>query len=289
MKVTISILIPTYNFPLGINQILEKLRSTPDSEFEILVFDDSTTNEVSKIIEYFTPIFKSRLYYERNLQPLGAVNNWNSLIKNAKGEFLLLLHHDEFPLSDFFIDDILLMLKNYSRSKDVFVFQCEIISSEVKFSRPHLPRFFRSLVVNHFPSYLFRRNVIGPTSCLLVRRHLYPIFDNRLHWLVDVDAYFRLRQKTYRWFFSEDVTMLSLINHENSITTKLAPNISILRETERLYLVKKYRGAYHWLNYHNHHPIKSLEQIAWILVRFFFILLNFLSSFFLVNKNKGQK
>ena len=97
-SVKLSILIPTYNFKSGINEILDCLESIEDdlrNLIEIFISDDSDDEIIQKNRnESLKNSFKNYIY-KRNIDNLGAINNWNKLISNGKGDYIWLLHHDE--------------------------------------------------------------------------------------------------------------------------------------------------------------------------------------------------
>ena len=124
---------------------------------------------------------------------------------------------------------------------------CILATSETGRNRRHLPNWLRALVTNSFPRYLFRRNVIGPLSGLVVRRVLYPRFDERLRWLIDVDAYVRLLNLSKPLKPCPQVHICSMIDCSDSITSRLGSAISRLDHEERAYLRTVHQDAGPWL------------------------------------------
>ena len=98
-SIKLSILIPTYNFKSGINKILDCIESIEDDlhDFiEIIISDDSDEEIIQKNRnESLKKSFKNYIY-KRNIDNLGAINNLNKLIAKANGDYIWLLHHDEF-------------------------------------------------------------------------------------------------------------------------------------------------------------------------------------------------
>lgn len=58
--------------------------------------------------------------------------------------------------------------------------------------RLHTPRRLRRWIVNRFPAYLLRRNVLGPPSVIVLKESLRAPFDPRIPWMVDVEWYHRI-------------------------------------------------------------------------------------------------
>lgn len=263
----LSVLIPAYNYPDGVRSILSMLSHNTSSELEIIIADDSSNEFVSQAVDAFRHLFLVNFNYRRNYPALGAVSNWNSLLDQASGEFVLLLHHDEYPLDDQLVRSAIELLEKNSGNIDVVVMDCMLTSSRGQIVRPHLPRIIRHLVIKYFPLYLFKRNVLGPTSCLIVRKSLYPRFDICLRWLVDVELYYRLRQITSRWGFSKDLRIASRLGRKDSITASLNQELKNIDEQERIYLIQKYPEAERWLVASNHRLLNFVELIAWASMR----------------------
>jgi hypothetical protein len=102
------------------------------------------------------------------------------------------------------------------------------------------PRWIRSLIARRTPDYLFRRNVVGPTSVVVARRSMYPRFDPELTWLIDVDAYYRLFTQARSIRFSGAATVASVLNRTDSITASLRPDLKKRCRQELAYLARKH-------------------------------------------------
>jgi glycosyltransferase involved in cell wall biosynthesis len=266
MSIRLSILIPAYGYAEGVERILSGLWVDPPNELEILISDDSRDEQVSKLVADFSPRYRGKLRYIRNRPSLGAIANWNFLLEQASGEYVLLLHHDEYPLGENFARRALGLL-SAAPEIDVFVMECILKSPAVTDIRPHLPGMIRKLVLKYLPTYLFKRNVVGPASCLIARRALYPRFDEHLRWLVDVDAYFRLRQATGMWRVCGELKIGSTLGRKDSITASIKNDLMDLDAQERVYLSQKHPVVRVWLTPRLHWTMNALEGIAWVSMR----------------------
>jgi glycosyltransferase involved in cell wall biosynthesis len=278
MSIRLSVLIPSFSYVDGMARILSCFNNNIPDELEILISDDSPDEQVNCLVDEFKFYCQGKLQYRRNRPSLGAVANWNSLLDQASGEYLLLLHHDEYPLSVKFVNKILCKLIKHSEM-DVFVMQCILVSSSGDVVRPHLPGILRKFVYNKLPEYLFKRNVIGPTSCLIVRRSLYPRFDERLKWLVDVDAYYRLRQLTSKWCMLNDLQIGSIHGRNDSITASIRDELKELDNSERVYLHNKHPAAARWLSPERYRMVNAIESTLWVMMRIITRLMNRVAKF----------
>ena len=91
-SIKLSILIPTYKFKSGINDILDCLESIEDdfrNFIEIIISDDSDEEIIEKNRnESLKKSFKNYIY-KRNIENLGAINNWNNHISTIIQYFII--------------------------------------------------------------------------------------------------------------------------------------------------------------------------------------------------------
>ena len=267
----LSILLPAYEYPEGVHRILSLLRPLPLADCELIVSDDSSDDEIEKVVQNWSSSAGARVVYQRNNPALGAAANWNALLDKAQGKYCLLMHHDELPLSENFVMDLVQELRK-EPDADVIMLDCILIDQRNGRCRRHMPTCLRSLVVKCFPQYLFRRNVVGPVSSLVIRRSLYPRFDVRLRWLVDVDTYVRLFKSAMRLKLCPRIRVGSVFNRKCSITNRLGASIPQIASQERAYLKNVYNASTPWLGPLRNEPIfysglRGCEALIWNLMR----------------------
>lgn len=269
-KLLLSILVPTYRYAEGVCRILACLYPIPIEDCELIVFDNSPDDEIEGIVARWRLATGMPVTYQSNQPSLGAVANWNKLLDAARGEFCLLLHHDEFPLGEYFVKDLINTLRQ-SADMDACLLDCILVDPQSHRNRRHVPTWLRALLLKYFPHYLFRRNIIGPTSALVVRRSLYPRFDERLRWLVDVDVYVRLLKVTKCLRMCPKVQMGSILNRSDSITARLGSSIPQLELEERKYLLSLNPDAGIWLRPGGMNCflvlLRACETVGWSLFR----------------------
>jgi len=94
-KVLISVGIPVYNGSNYIRESIESVLNQTERNFELLIVDNCSTDQTLSIIrEYGDP----RIRVFVNEWNLGAFANFNRCIELAKGEFIVLLPHDDVLL-----------------------------------------------------------------------------------------------------------------------------------------------------------------------------------------------
>ena len=255
----LSILLPTYKYRQGVHRILSLLHRQPLTDCELIIFDNSPDHEIKQEVAHWHSKAGMQVSYNYNDPMLSAAGNWNALLNQARGKYCLLMHHDEFPLSEHFITDIIRQLHK-EPEVDVIMLDCILINPKNRRCRRHLPTWLRSFVVNRFPQYLFRRNVIGPTASLVIRRSLYPRFDERLQWLVDVDVYVRLLETTRRLRLCPKIQIGSILDRADSITKSLGSSIRQIEREEQAYLQGIHRTTSLWLG-----PVRNKTLLRRIL------------------------
>lgn len=121
----ISIVIPTYKRPDTLKEALESaLNQQKFDDYEVIVLDnDKDENiEMEKLIASYSD---TRLFYYKNEENLGMVGNWNRGIELARGEWINLLHDDDF-LHPYFLTNIMEAVNK--ENENVEYISCEVKS-----------------------------------------------------------------------------------------------------------------------------------------------------------------
>ena len=267
-KITLSVLIPAYNYAAGLERILQAFQAD-NADVEILIYDDSKAKSLQAIVIEYQETF-DHLVYQHNPShygaPLGAVKNWNALLDAATGKYVTLIHHDEFPYSAAYGAELLSELRAESPI-DVYLLGLQIFNESLAPLSPHAPNWLRRAVVKYAPSYLFRRNVIGPTGTLIIRRSLALRFNTKLSWLVDVDFYCRLFSSGVVCKYCRNVLVGSVQRTNDSITATLKPDLNRVAQGERKILSEELGENLPWLTSDSKSLLKFFEAIVWYLLR----------------------
>ncbi|MDR7899028.1 glycosyltransferase family 2 protein [Thermosynechococcus sp. JY1334] len=106
----VSIIIPTYNQERFILDAVTSALSQTYSNLEVIVGDDCSTDNSSKLIQ---SINDSRLTYVRNKTNLGRVQNYRNLLyQYATGDYILNLDGDDYLIYNNFISDAIRLFDN---------------------------------------------------------------------------------------------------------------------------------------------------------------------------------
>ena len=228
----LSVLVPAYAYPEGLGRILDSLVGPEVAGVECLVHDDSPDDATERLVREHRAFREGAVRYRRNSPALGAVRNWNSLLAAARGEFVVLMHHDEFPDSPGFFAQVRGELQRLS-SPDIMILECLVPSVAGRWRR-HMPPLLQGLLLRMAPGHLLRHNTIGPTAALVILRERVQAFDERLQWLVDVEWAHRLvTAPGSRWVLA-DARVLSSPKPGGSITASLAGRTARLAREESM-------------------------------------------------------
>ena len=249
-SIKLTILIASYNFKFGINKILDCIESIEDDLrdcIEIIISDDSDEEIIQKNRNKLLKKNFKNYFYTHNIDNHGAINNWNNLISKAKGDYIWLLHHDEYWQKEKNIiryifevinsknPSILILPITKLKTKKIFNLNFKIIQKHITFKR------LMKTYINN-PKLLIKSNIIGPPSALVYKKNNF-YYDRNLKYLVDVEFYIRL----FTYYHPKKIILgkkyfdlISIQNNENYITNFLQKGIISLKKKEENYIFNRY-------------------------------------------------
>jgi glycosyltransferase involved in cell wall biosynthesis len=95
----ISILIPTYKRPHLLKASIDSaLNQTYDGDYEVIVVDNEKNygEEESATLKLIRQYSSNKLCYYSNTDNIGMVGNWNRCVELSKGEYVTILHDDDW-------------------------------------------------------------------------------------------------------------------------------------------------------------------------------------------------
>lgn len=228
----ISICIPTYNQVVYLRKTLDSVFSQKDVYMEVIISDDSSTNDVFNLVNEYVAIYP-RINYFRNTPSLGSPANWNFAISRARGKYIKIMHHDDWFNTEFSLKKMLDLMCD--REDILVVSATKIIRKNVEKDRLASAEFLRKVQLDNLE--LIKGNYFGTPSSILFARKNLQFFDEKLLWLVDVDYYIRLLKKCKLRYLNEPLftTVLSDHNISNSCLYNTELNLE-----EYTYMYTKY-------------------------------------------------
>lgn len=185
--VLISICIPAYKNTAFLQRVLDSISIQTFRDFEVVLTDDSPDDKVQELCEQYKAQFP--LSYFRNRPSLGTPENWNEGLRQAKGQWIKLMHDDDWfrekTSLQAFADAIAAHPGDliFSAYYNIYLHTGREEPITVSDSR------MKALVKE--PATLFSKNIIGPPSVILHRNDRRFFYDRNTKWVVDIDFYIR--------------------------------------------------------------------------------------------------
>lgn len=91
LSISYSFIIPVYNRPNEIQELLESLNAQTDKEFEVVIVEDGSSEKSDQVVASFSDKLTIRYFFKPNSGP-GDSRNFG--MKHAKGNYFLILDSD---------------------------------------------------------------------------------------------------------------------------------------------------------------------------------------------------
>jgi glycosyltransferase involved in cell wall biosynthesis len=95
----ISVCIPAYEREMHLQRLLHSIAKQSYKNYEVIISDDSKSSAVKELVARFAEKFT--IHYSQNIPSAGSPQNWNVSIGKARGNWIKLMHDDDwFATSD---------------------------------------------------------------------------------------------------------------------------------------------------------------------------------------------
>lgn len=249
MKPLISICIPAFKRVEYIRRLLDSIAIQSFNNFEVVVADDSPDHSVEVLLSEYKDRFS--INYKKNLPALGSPANWNEAIRNSAGDWVKLMHDDDWFAGEHSLQQFVDAAQ--SNPGATFIFSgysnIDLLTgrvSEVIISESSLRLLKRS------PLYLLKKNFIGPPSTTMLKRVVGLEYDEHLKWVVDIEFYMRyLNQDNNIVAIREALVNIGLSEHQVTRESFRNPEVEIpeLLYLERKLPSKSYKNIYVYDHY----------------------------------------
>lgn len=232
----VSICIPTYNRAKYLGVLFDSIQRQTYRNFEVVITDNTRDDSVFSVIDKYKDKFPIR--YSKNDTILEMGDNWNQGIKNATGEWVKIMHDDDW----FENETSLQQFVDAIRPGVNFIFSAFYNWFEEDDSR-HLEKIsgFNMFLLRRSPLTLLKKNYIGHPSTIMVRRSSMQSFGAHLNWTVDIEFYIRM---LYANKFSYiDKPLICLRMHTGQATKAYFRNPEV-EIPENLYIIKQTPGVF---------------------------------------------
>ncbi|PKP35562.1 MAG: glycosyl transferase family 2 [Bacteroidetes bacterium HGW-Bacteroidetes-15] len=96
-----SVIIPVYNRPDEVDELLESLTNQKFSDFEVIIVEDGSTHSCKEVVDRYIDKLNISYFFKENTGP-GTTRNFGA--EKAKGEFFIFFDSDCIIPSDYFIE-----------------------------------------------------------------------------------------------------------------------------------------------------------------------------------------
>lgn len=214
----ISVAIPAYiknKIDLSyLKDSFDKIKGQSFDDYEVIVSDNSPNDLVENLCKEYEDKFS--LIYKKNLEHVGMSANSNVAMDLCNGEYIKILHCDDFLFSTDTLKIIVDSLDNSDRYWLVNGFNHSYDGTN--FFDPRVPTYPDHMLVGN--------NLLGcPTNVTIKNKNL-EYFDTNVKTSMDHEWYHRLRMKYGMPLIVKNVLTTSRL-HNNSTTSKLNFDIVI--------------------------------------------------------------
>jgi len=232
----ISICISAYKRVNFLKRLLDSINIQSFRDFEIIISDDSPDNSVYNISEQYKNKFT--ISYFKNPVTLGSPKNWNEAISHATGEWIKLMHDDDWFSSP---DSLKIFADNIQPGcKFIFSAYSRIYENNVKPAEGIFSSSSKNKAFEKEPALLFSNNFIGPPSVTLVHHSIDLKYDEALKWRVDIDYYIRVLKRGHKFVYI-DQTLINVGMSASQITQSSINNPGV--ELSEGWIILQKHGA----------------------------------------------
>lgn len=219
----ISICIPTYNSGDKLVRLLDSIKIQTFTSYEIIISDDSNNNGVKDIIDQ--QFSDMNIQYYHNDVALGTPNNWNNALTKTKGDWIKLMHHDDWMLDENTLQVFVDHISKNPKAKLIFcAFKNINTDNNTSFIGACSKLDILLLKLNYLNLY---KNFIGNPSCTLLSSELKPFeYDKRIKWLIDLDFYtWYFRREKYFTYINKPLIAFRI--HSSQVTAQSQRNPAV--------------------------------------------------------------
>jgi glycosyltransferase involved in cell wall biosynthesis len=231
----ISICIPAYKRTHFLKRLLLSIQHQSYTNYEVIISDDSNDHSVEELLKDFNGKFEIK--YFKNEQALGTPANWNHAISKATGEWIKLMHDDDWFSNEHSLEKFALATNNNNNNKFIFSAYCN--KTEIT-NNTEMMFFNENLKTNILkkPLLLLAKNIIGPPSVTLFHNSIKDTYDVDLKWRVDIEYYIRNISKGIDFIYINEP--LINVGVSESQVTNYCLNVPSVEIPEIYILLSKY-------------------------------------------------
>ena len=164
MSPSVSLCIPTYNQIDCFRKTLDSIAIQDFANYEIIITDDSPDDSVRQLLHAYS--FKGEVRYFKNDVRKGSPENWNEAVRYASGDYIKMLHHDDWFTRSDSLSRYVALLENAPEADFAFS-ATQIVNPDDDITRLHFPSAEQLERLRSEPTALFMGNFVGGPSATL--------------------------------------------------------------------------------------------------------------------------
>lgn len=274
-KPLVSVIIPAYNAEGLILEALMSVKAQTYPDWEIIVVEDASKDRTEEIVQEFARSVGDRnVKYIRHQNNLGLSETRNTGIKQAQGEYLALLDHDDL-WKDIHLETAVSKLQ--SELGDLAY--CTVQMFEDGTNKLLSLWGPEKEDIEKFPTSLFAKNYIQPSAVVMRKNIIEKVgfFDPNLRKVEDLDYWLRAAAAGCKFVWIPDINCWYRKNNKSAMTRDISNileghalvlrkhrNLSIIPAAIRGYVAAKYHLGVAKRNLNKDHK-KAVEFLIWAL------------------------
>lgn len=204
MNPLVSICIPAYKRTEYLERLLDSVAIQTFRDFEVVISDDSSDDSVQTLVDRYRPLFD--IQYTKNAEPYGTPANWNHAIRLARGEWIKIMHDDDWFAHAEALGTFVAATKKYP-DRSFFFSAYQNVTQETNAIQQVRCNWPDQLILSYSPLHLFKKNYIGNPSCTLIRKDIDLLYDTHFKWVVDFEYYIRCLQKVKKYRYIDEILL----------------------------------------------------------------------------------
>lgn len=231
-NIFLSICIPAYKRIDYLKRLLDSIAMQDYRDFEVVVADDSPDNSVRELCEVYADKFQ--LIYHKNEVNLGTPENWNAAIAKATGQWVKLMHDDDWFYDASSLGKFAAVAKQKGNGLIFSAYQ-NIFLDENRAAFVFPPA-FRLKLLKKDPATLLSRNIVGPPSVIMHPNTGQLKYDKKTKWVVDIDFYIRFLANASFHYIPDVLINVGMSQEQVTASCSRVPDVEI---PENIYLMDK--------------------------------------------------
>lgn len=221
-KPFISICIPAYKRVTYLQRLLQSIVNQTYADYEVIITDDSPDDTVKELVESFSGSIL--ITYLKNIPAAGTPGNWNIAMQKANGEWIKLMHDDDWFVLPTSLQKFADAAAN---TKNSFIFSaCNNIYSSTGRAVNEFLTGWKKEMLEDSTLNLFYQNVIGHPSTVMHRKDDQVIYDTQFKWVVDIDFYVRYLQKHKGYIYIPEM-LINIGTDDSQVSHSLYKNPAV--------------------------------------------------------------